>query len=250
MVRKSQFDNKELNAILEAEREAIFSMASQESQPGSEGNGEGMVAFPTPERLDRFPHPISIHGLDAPLGIRIKSRLIDYVIVGVPLFLMDGLFHLTRLARFFFGDLHLPEDIYGSPVLLSPGAWKALLDHPYALSRVLLFVFSFLLLYRLIFYWFVRRTLGHLITGVMLTTENGRFPGTGSRLFKAVTSTLADMTFVGILVDVLLYAISSPKATTSDSVAGIRAVRYDDWARLTSRLLDRMNTLRRDGLNN
>lgn len=67
MVRKSQFENKELNAILEAEREAIFSMTSQEDQADLNGNGEGRIAaFPTPERLERFPHPIPIQGLDAP----------------------------------------------------------------------------------------------------------------------------------------------------------------------------------------
>ena len=251
MAKKPSLRSRELQEILEAEREAIYSQVS--TGDGAEERWDSMmeeaaVLLPTPERVGRFPHPIPLEGLDAPLGWRIKSRLLDYLVVGVPLFLLDGLFHLTRVTRFFLGDLGLKPEGYDFIVTLSPGSWKVFVTHPPALLKIALFVVIILLVYRLILYYFARRTLGQLVTGTMLTNHEGRYPSTASRITKAIATTLADAVVVGTLLDLFFYSVVRPRMTVTDAVAGIRAVRHEDWAKLTTRLLDRMSIIRKDGL--
>ncbi len=251
MSKKKGLNNRELQEILEAERQAIFAAVSQEN--GAEETWDSLmeeaaVLTPTPERVGRFPHPIPLAGLDAPLTRRIKSRLFDYFIVFVPLFLLDGLFHLTHVTRFFLGDLGLKPEGYNFIVTLSPGSWHVFVAQPAALLKILLFVFLVLFIYRLVFYYFARRTLGQLVTGTMLASHEGRYPSTASRIIKAVTSTLADAIIIGTVLDLLFYLVVRPKMTVTDAVSGIRAVRHEDWAKLTTRLLDRMTTIRREGL--
>ena len=251
MSKKTGLNNRELQEILEAERQAIYSVLSQDDGGGESWDStmeEAAVLIPTPDRVGRFPHPIPLAGLDAPLFWRIKSRLFDYFIVFMPLFLLDGLFHLTNVTRFFLGDLGLKPEGYNVIVTLSPGSWHVFKAQPAALLKILLFVFLVLLIYRFVFYYFVRRTLGQLVTRTMLTNHEGRYPTTGSRIIKAVTSTLADAILIGTLLDFLFYLVVRPKMTVTDAVSGIRAVRHDDWAKLATRLLDRMTTIRREGL--
>lgn len=251
MSKKTGLNNRELQEILEAERQAIFSVISQDDGTEEKWDADmeaAAVLTPTPERVARFPHPIPLAGLDAPLGWRIKSRLFDYFIVGVPLFLIDGLFHLTNVTRFFLGDLGLKPEGYEFIVSLSPRSWHVFVAQPAALAKMLLFVVLVLFIYRFVMYFFARRTLGQLVTGTMLTNFDGRYPSTGSRITKAVTSTLADAVLIGSLLDLLFYLVVRPHLTVTDAVSGIRAVRHEDWAKLTTRLLDRMIIIRREGL--
>ncbi len=243
--------NRELQEILEAERLAIYAVLSQENGAEEKWDADmeaAAVLTPTPDRVDRFPHPIPLAGLDAPLSWRIKSRLFDYFIVFMPLFLLDGLFHLTNVTRFFLGDLGLKAEGYDFIVSLSPGSWHVFVAQPTALMKILLFVVLVLFIYRFVMYYFARRTLGQLVTGTMLTNHEGRYPTTTSRMIKAVTTTLADAVVIGTVFDLLFYLVVRPRMTATDAVSGIRAVRHHDWARLTTRLLDRMINIRREGL--
>jgi hypothetical protein len=251
MPKKSTYENKDLREILETERQAIYSEIALEDN-GEEKLGPStevaQVFVPTPAKLSRFPHPIPLDGLDAPITKRIKSRLLDYILVGVPLFLMDGLFHLTRVASFFLGDLGLKPEECDFIVTLTPKSWGVFVTHPAALLKILLFVFLVLLGYRLFFYYFARRTMGQLFTSTMLTNREGRYPSVGNRMTKAVVSTLADAVLIGTLLDGLFYLITKPHMSVTDAVSGIRAVRQDDWAKITAQLLDRMTHLRRKGV--
>jgi hypothetical protein len=251
MAKKTGLNDRELQEILEAERQAIFAAVAQDDGTEEKWDStmeEAAVLTPTPDRVARFPHPIPLTGLDAPLSWRIKSRLFDYFIVFVPLFLLDGLFHLTNVTRFFLGDLGLKPEGYQFIVTLSPGSWHVFAAQPAALLKILLFVSLVLFIYRFVLYFFARRTLGQLVTGTMLANHEGRYPSTKARIIKAVTSTLGDAVIIGTVIDLFFYLVVRPKMTVTDAVSGIRAVRHEDWAKLATRLLDRMIIIRREGL--
>lgn len=250
MAKKTQLETDELREILRNEREMLFTGTA--STWGSDDKWEQawdstkMVNL-TPARLKTFPHPIPLKGLDVLAVKRIQSRILDYIFVAVPLIAVDAMVHLLKLARMIFGDLGIQENQYQYGVVLDPVGRELALSNFGVLSKLFFIGILFLLLYRLFFYVFFKRTLGQMFSDTMITNSEGRFPGFFACLIKAVTTTLGDAALIGGVLDLGAYVMTKPQVSFSDAIAGMRAVRFDDWRGLAARLMTRLHNLRREG---
>jgi hypothetical protein len=256
MAKTRKLDSPELQEILRAEREVLYS--SQEFVDESDEKWEKswdsvrMMAV-TVERLRKFPHPIPLRGLDVLPATRIISRLLDYVFVGFGLFVLDSLggpvgLNLTKVARYFFGDLGLEPREYQYSIFLDPQGWNIFTSNLGAVRKVALLAFALLFFHRLFFYMVCHRTIGQMFSGTMMTGRDGRHPGLASRLLKAVTTSIADASILGSLVDLGFFIAVRPHVSVTDAISGMRAVRYEDWRNLAARLLSKMATIRKEGV--
>jgi hypothetical protein len=255
MAKKRKLDSEELKEILRAERDYLYSNQALYGETTDKWeqvwDSSKMVAI-TPERLAKFPHPIPLKGLDVLPATRIWSRLLDYFFVGFGLFVLDslgGVFNLTltNVAKTVFGDLGLKPGDYQYSCLIDSVGREILYNHPNVAAKIILLGFLMLLVHRILFYLLFNRTLGQMFAGAMITGQDGRFPSLGSRLIKAVATTIADASIIGNVVDLVFYLIIKPHVTATDAISGIRAVRYDEWKTLVARLMDRMNLVRKEG---
>ena len=255
MAKKPKLDSEELKEILRAEREHLYSSQSlygDTTDKWDQAWDSSRMMAVTPERLGKFPHPIPLKGLDVLPATRIWSRFLDYVLVGFGLFFLDslgGVFNLTltNVAKNIFGDLGLKPGDYQYSCLIDSVGRAILFSHPNVVKKVILLGFLMLLVHRIIFYVCFNRTLGQMFAGAMITGKDGRFPSLASRLIKAITTTIADASIIGSIVDLVFYLITKPHVTATDAISGVRAVRYDEWKTLAARLMDRMNLVRKEG---
>ncbi len=256
MAKKTlKMDSPELREILRAEREALYSGAAVNTDPEDKWektwDSSTMVNI-TAARLESFPHPIPLKGLEVLPATRIWGRLLDYFFVAFGLFVVDTIgglagFGLTRIAHLVFGEIGLKPGEYQYSTFLDPTGFAILTGNTQAMRKVLLLAFLVLLAHRLIFYLLFHRTLGQMFSGVMMTNTEGKFPSFGGRVLKAFTSSIADASIVGNLVDLVFYAALRPQVSATDAISGVRAVRYDGWRNSAARLISRLQTLRSEG---
>ncbi|MCG3199387.1 MAG: hypothetical protein GHCLOJNM_03901 [bacterium] len=253
--KPSKIDSPELREILRAEREALYSGVSMDGDAEDRWeqawDSSTMINI-TAARLEAFPHPIPLKGLEVLPATRIWGRLLDYFFVGFGVFVVDTIgglagFGLTRIAKLVFGEIGLKPGEYQYSTFLDPTGLAILTGNAQAMRKVLLLVFLILLVHRLIFYLCFRRTLGQMFAGVMITNGEGKYPTFGGRILKAVTTSIADASIVGNVVDLVFYAALRPQVSATDAISGVRAVRYDGWRNSAARLISRLHTLRSEG---
>jgi len=248
----------EFKATLKSERDLISSQQGPIENPDDKWEqawSSARAVAITPEKLEKLPHPIPIEGMTAGLGSRLFSRFLDVAFVSVGLVAIDGVFYLSRLYLWLqnnlgsfplFGRLDLKINDKDYHLLLDPDSgWELLFGDRNVLGLTFLTLILLLALHRLLFYFVARRTLGQLFAGIVLTTPRGRYPGRLSCLLKGLATTLGDAALVGPVLDVVFYLSVKPSATPSDAVAGLRAVRYNDWKNTVSLMLQNLGQVRR-----
>lgn len=240
---------EEFHQTIKAEREALKTQQDlggvEEDKWEAAWSSAGMISI-TQERLERIPHPVPLDGIAPTLLQRVFSRALDYSFVAVAVLVLDVLVHLTVVATAIFGDLGLENSDLQHASLADLDGLKILFSHPAVARKVGFVIIMVLTLYRFFFYLTMKRTLGQSFAGVTFTTPRGRFPGFASRMIKATSSVLSDAALIGPLVDVVFYQVSKPKVCLSDALAGLRAVRYEEWRKRAAGLLHQ-TTLTRVG---
>lgn len=239
---------KEYKIALDAEKQVVVGghpVASGDSNKWEQAyDGSQMVSL-TPERLDRLPYPIPIKDLAPSLWLRIQSRLIDYFLVGVMVVILDLVFHLARLGKWFFGGTNVPVSAVQYRTLLDPQGLKILFSNLVVFKEVFLVVVLVLLLYRLFFCVCYRRTLGEFFSNIRLTNKEGRYPGRVQMFFKSILTSLGEVPlFLGALVDLLFFVLVKPAATPGEIITGVRAVNNSSWEETARQMVHRLLEVR------
>lgn len=234
----------EFKATLQSERKSIREhqgiMEAPDDKWEKAWSSEDMISI-SPERLEKFPHPIPIDGLEPKLWMRIVARVLDYVFVLIWFVAVDSIFHLSRITSWIFGSEQIPPAAFDYPSLLDPKGVRIMLDNPLLLQRTGITLIVLLALYRIPVMLIAKRTLGELFSGVMLTNGVGKYPSAGSRFLRGLAATIGDAALVGPFVDMFFYSITKPSQSISDAISGLYSVRYDSWKNTAKEMLHRRN---------
>ena len=222
----------EFKATVQAERKSIRQsqglVEREEDKWESAWSSEQMISL-SRDRLDKFPHPIPIEGLEPKLLSRIVARLLDVFFVVVWFVAVDSIFHLSRVTSWMFGAEEIPKAALDYPSLLDPRGFQFMLDNILLLQRTCITLVILIAAYRIPVMLIAGRTMGELFAGVMLTNGAGKYPTFGSRFLRGLAATLGDASLIGPFVDMLFYSITRPSQSISDAVSGVFSVRYEAW---------------------
>jgi len=232
----------EFKATVKAERKSISEsrgfIERDEDKWEKAWSSEEMISI-SRERLEKFPHPIPIEGLEPKLYSRVAARLLDVFFVVVWFIVVDSVFHLSKITSWMFGSENIPKAALDYPSLLDPKGIQFMLDNTLLLQRTCITLILLIAAYRIPVMLIAGRTLGELFSGVMLTNGAGKYPSMGSRFLRGFAATLGDGALVGPIVDMIFYSITKPSQSISDAVAGVFPVRYEAWKTTAKMMLHR-----------
>ena len=232
----------EFKATVQAERKSVREAQgfgeSEEDKWESAWSSDEMVSL-SRERLEKFPHPIPIDGLEPKLFSRIFARLLDVFFVIIGFVMVDSLFYLSRITSWMFGQEGIDPKVLDYPSLLDPKGIGFMFENPLLLQRTCVVLILLIALYRIPIMVISGRTLGELFAGVMLTNREGKYPSMAARFLRALAATLGDGALIGPILDMIFYAITDPSQSISDAVAGVYSVRYDGWKTTAKAMLSR-----------
>jgi hypothetical protein len=232
----------EFKTTVQSERKAIrqsqgFVEREEDKWEGA-WSSEQMISL-SRERLEKFPHPIPIDGLEPKLISRIVARLLDVFFVVVWFVAVDSIFYLSKLTSWMFGSENIPTAALDYPSLLDPKGIQFMFDNGLLLQRTCIVLILLIAAYRIPVMLIAGRTMGELFAGVMLTNGAGKYPTIGSRFLRGFAATLGDASLIGPFVDMFFYSITRPSQSISDAVSGVFSVRYEAWKTTARGLIHR-----------
>lgn len=232
----------EFKQTVAAERKSIRQhqgfVESEEDKWEKAWSSQEMISL-SRERLEKFPHPIPIDGLEPKLFSRVVARLLDFFWVLIWFAVVDSMLYLSRLTSWIFGSEGIPKAALDYPSLLDPKGIGFMFESILLLQRTCIVLIILLAVYRIPVMLIAGRTMGELFAGVMLTNGQGKYPSMGSRFLRGVTATLSDAALIGPILDMIFYSITKPSQSISDAVSGVFSVRYEGWKTTAKQMLHR-----------